>query len=245
MANQATPKKKRATAQGSATSGPQPVAAPDASHLQPRRAERRAELVKNQRTERRKRYQKQRRDWLLTKIGAGVIAIALLVGLGYAIYNYAEDRRLNVEPDGVQEFNYTGGNHTQTSGEPVEYTESPPVGGVHDGAWQNCGVYDQPIYNWHAVHSLEHGAVWITYRPDLPQDQIDELRDKFDGQTYVLVSPYPDLQAPIVATAWNNQLELESVDDERLDQFARYFRQGPQTLEPGAPCTGGTTTTQA
>ncbi|MGH2534924.1 MAG: DUF3105 domain-containing protein [Thermomicrobiales bacterium] len=245
MANQTTSKKKRTTAQGSTTSGPRPAATPETSHIPPPRAARRAELVKNQRAERRKRYQKQQRDWLLTKIGAGAVAVALLVGLGYAIYNYAEDRRLNVKPDGVQEFSYVGGDHTPQSGTPVEYTESPPVGGAHDSAWQNCRVYDQPIYNWHAVHSLEHGAVWITYQPNLPQEQINELRNKFDGQTFVLVSPYPDLQAPIVATSWNNQLELQSVDDERLDQFVRYFRQGPQTQEPNATCAGGTTVTRA
>jgi hypothetical protein len=241
MANQATSKKKRATT----TASPQPVAATDTSHIQPPRAQRRAEIVKNQREERKKRYQKQQRDWMLTKIGAAVVAVALLVGLGFAIYNYAEDRQNNVKPEGVQEYSYAGGSHTQQSGTPVEYTESPPVGGEHDTAWQTCAVYDAPIYNWHAVHSLEHGAVWITYRPDLPQEQIDELKDKFEGQTYVLVSPYPDLQSPIVATAWNNQLELDSIDDERLDQFVNYFRQGPQTQEPGATCAGGTTVTQA
>ncbi len=52
--------------------------------------------------------------------------------------------------------------------EPVTYTENPPVGGVHNPVWQNCGYYAAPIPNETAVHSLEHGAIWITYQPDLP-----------------------------------------------------------------------------
>ena len=51
----------------------------------------------------------------------------------------------------------------------VELPVVPPVAGEHNAAWQNCtgNVYDAPIANEHAVHSLEHGAIWITYRPDL------------------------------------------------------------------------------
>jgi hypothetical protein len=90
---------------------------------------------------------------------------------------------------------------------------------------------------------MEHGAVWITYQPNLPADQVDILR-KAAQQSYVLVSPYPGLPSPVVASAWSNQLKLDSASDPKLDQFVRYFRQGPQTPEPGAPCTGGTSATE-
>ncbi len=87
---------------------------------------------------------------------------------------------------------------------------------------------------------MEHGAVWITYRPGLPQDQIEKLRDLAQSQTYILVSLYPSLPFPVVASAWGNQLRLESAEDPRLEQFVHAFRLGSQTPEPGAPCTGGT-----
>jgi len=41
--------------------------------------------------------------------------------------------------------------------------ELPPMGGTHNQVWQNCGVYETPLRSDLAVHSLEHGAVWITY----------------------------------------------------------------------------------
>ena len=52
----------------------------------------------------------------------------------------------------------------------VDYPQDPPAGGPHAEVWQNCGFYDEPVVKERAVHSQEHGAVWITYRPDLPAD---------------------------------------------------------------------------
>ncbi len=121
----------------------------------------------------------------------------------------------------------------------VDYAQTPPVGGEHNPVWQNCGFYDEPVANENAVHSLEHGAVWITYSPDLPQDQVEVLRDLANSQTYILVSPYPDLPSPVVASAWGKQLSLESADDPDLERFVRAYRQGPQTPERGAVCTNG------
>jgi hypothetical protein len=122
----------------------------------------------------------------------------------------------------------------------VDYAQTPPAGGEHNPVWQNCGFYEEPISDENAVHSLEHGAVWITYQPDLSEDQISTLRDLAESQTYILVSPYPGLDSPVVASAWGKQLQLESADDPALEQFISAYRQGPQTPEPGAACTGGT-----
>jgi hypothetical protein len=105
--------------------------------------------------------------------------------------------------------------------------------------WQNCGFYPEPIVAENGVHSMEHGAVWITYRPTLAKDDIDRLR-KLTSQTFVLVSPWEKgLSTPVVASAWGKQLRLPSASDPRLKAFVRAFRLGPQTLERGAACTGG------
>jgi hypothetical protein len=126
---------------------------------------------------------------------------------------------------------------TVQSTEPVGVL--PPSGGDHDPVVQNCGPYAEPVRDENAVHSLEHGAVWIAYRPDLAADEVGALTDLTTAHPYLIVSPYPDLAAPVVATAWGVQLELDSVEDERLAAFVTRYEQGPQTPEPGAPCSGG------
>lgn len=127
----------------------------------------------------------------------------------------------------------------------ISYPQTPPVGGAHSPVWQNCGIYTAPVINEHAVHSLEHGAVWITYQPSLNASAIASLRDQVRGQSYVLLSPYPGLPAPIVLSAWGIQLKVTKANDPRIAQFLSTYSQGPQTPEPGAPCSGGVGTPDA
>ena len=114
----------------------------------------------------------------------------------------------------------------------------PPTFGEHLNAWQNCGIYDQPIGLGNALHSMEHGAIWLTYAPDLTEFQAADLRDLARGHGYVLMSPYPSQTDPVVLTAWGVQLVIESLPDERIAKFIKYYEEGPQNPEPGAPCSG-------
>jgi hypothetical protein len=70
-----------------------------------------------------------------------------------------------------------------------------------------------------AVHSLEHGAVWITYQSALPQDERERLSDLTESNSYLLVSPYADQDAPVVATAWGIQQRMGTAEDTELERF--------------------------
>ncbi|HSR14919.1 MAG TPA: DUF3105 domain-containing protein, partial [Gemmatimonadales bacterium] len=105
---------------------------------------------------------------------------------------------------------------------PIEYDRDPPAGGIHNSNEMPCQAYDEPIPNERAVHSLEHGAVWITYQPDLSADDIDALR-AYARRSEVLVSPYPGLDSPVVVTAWGRQMQADSAEDGRIDEFIRFF----------------------
>jgi Protein of unknown function (DUF3105) len=181
-----------------------------------------------------------RRTYLI--VGA---VIVLFVGgfIALAVMD-ARQKSASGAPSDVKTYDVgPAGRHT--SGD-VDYKQSPPVGGPHNPVWQNCGFYDKPVRDENAVHSLEHGAVWITYTPGLPQDQVNELKDIAQRESYVLVSPYPDLpdNTPVVASAWGKQVGLDSADDPDLQSFIQAYEQGPQTPEPGAVCSGGTSATQ-
>ncbi|MFO7540598.1 MAG: DUF3105 domain-containing protein [Chloroflexota bacterium] len=120
-----------------------------------------------------------------------------------------------------------------------EFGGLPPAGGIHNDTWQTCGIYDEPVLPEHAIHSMEHGAIWITYHPDLPENQVNQLQSMVRGQTFILLSPYPDQDAPIALTAWGLQVTVESASDNRIPRFIERYRLGPQTIERGATCNGG------
>jgi hypothetical protein len=138
-------------------------------------------------------------------------------------------------PEGVKLYPATS---TEIKRGDIDYDRDPPTNGPHSPIWQNCGFYMEPIENEIAVHSMDHGVVWISYRPDLPQSQIDELRSYAD-EDYTIISPYPDLSAPVVATAWRVQIELDGADDPRLRQFVDDFKNTEIAPLSGNRCSGG------
>ena len=138
-------------------------------------------------------------------------------------------------PKGIEVYPATT-NHTVEG--PIDYKRHPPTNGNHDPLWQNCGIYEEPIEDRHAVHSMDHGVVWITYRPDLPQQQIKALRP-YGDENYVILSPYPGQHAPVIATSWRVQLELNSPDDPRLRRFVNQFRISELAPLSGNRCTLG------
>jgi hypothetical protein len=200
-----------------------------------RRAEKVAALKKQQAA--------QKRNRLITLIGSGVGA-ALVLGLVIAFV--VSNSVPKVDPDsidiaGVTTFDDLTAVHV-ADGTAVDYEAdygmSPPAGGNHWGAWLNCGVYTEPQQDENAVHALEHGAVWVTYDPELVTgDDLTTLQDSLPD-TYIVMSPYPGLQAPVVASAWGNQVELDGVDDPRLADFVTKFWRSADVPEPTATCSG-------
>jgi hypothetical protein len=173
------------------------------------------------------------------RITVVVVTLVVVLGLGGGVTAVVlHDRKPGVDLSGVQTFTETR-NHTPSK---VSYAQTPPAGGDHNPVWLNCGIYTSPVPNENAVHDLEHGAVWITYQPTLAKADIGTLTKYATGQTYLDLSPYPNLPAPVVVSAWGKQLRLTGASDPRLEAFVKKYKQGPQTPEPGSPCTGGTGT---
>jgi hypothetical protein len=158
------------------------------------------------------------------------ITLLVVVVLGATIA-----RLTRPDLEGIFSFDNLSQNHDREA----EFADSglPPTGGSHNPAWQNCGIYTDPVDSSLAVHSLEHGAVWLAYQPDLAADKVAELQNMVRGESYILMSPFPGLRSDVVMSSWGKQLVIDSIPDEGVEQFIeRYKGEGP---EPGAPCTNG------
>ena len=176
---------------------------------------------------------------------AGVTVLVLALGgiIGYAVLNTgsgfvtAADR----VDSGYEDLRLTDNPTANHVAGPVAYPDratTPPNSGDHNGLPQTCQVYDAAIPPEHAVHSLEHGAAWVTYRPDLPADQVDVLRGLVEGNPYRMLSPYPGQTAAVSMQAWGRTLTAESATDPVVQRFLSDYTNGPQTREVGAACAG-------
>ncbi|MEO7572969.1 MAG: DUF3105 domain-containing protein [Acidimicrobiales bacterium] len=140
--------------------------------------------------------------------------------------------------DGVQSVRVDSTDlHTESI---IDYDLRPPTGGGHNPLWWSCGFYDEPIPDEHAVHDLEHGAVWLAYSPDLPDADVELIHELVRADPKLLAAPYPDLAdgEAVVATAWARQLRLDDIGDERLVEFIEQYTDGDQAPEAGATCSG-------
>lgn len=191
------------------------------------------------------------RPWgLIAMITAAVlIAVGIIGFAGYQVYQngLSWQQRLG-RIDGVKDYRKSdpkviaSGQHAWG---PLKYDQSPPVAGTHNFNWQNClgDVYDQPIANEHAVHSMEHGTVWVTYNPDKVKGaDVEKLAKLVRGKEYTMMSPYPGLDKAVSVQAWGYQLKVDSADDSRIKDFIKALRRNA-SVEPGATCSGGITAT--
>ncbi|CCG04770.1 DUF3105 domain-containing protein [Blastococcus saxobsidens] len=182
----------------------------------------------------------QQRPWGLIAGALAVVVFAAAV-IVYAVVEVREADALRVdsidEIAGAATFDYEAGQHVQT---PVDYEQSPPVGGPHDPYWADCtgSVYDVDIRHENAVHSLEHGAVWITYNPDEVSDaDVATLAGLVDGVSGRMLSPYEGQESPISVQSWGDQITADSAEDERIKQFADLMTyKAGDFPEPGATC---------
>lgn len=204
------------------------------STVKQQQAARRAEKVTAMKREQAKTTRNRKIG--ITAVWSVIAVILLVVILFVTTTGTSKNAATPAAVDGVKTFpNQTSKHVTGT----VNYTQIPPVGGDHSEVLLNCGVYSENVPNENAVHSLEHGAVWITYdAAAVAGDQLATLRKAIPA-TYAILSPFPGLPTSVVASAWGVQLEISNPADPRLAAFISKYRGAASAPEPGSPCTGG------
>ncbi|MEU6821302.1 DUF3105 domain-containing protein [Streptomyces atriruber] len=207
-------------------------------------ASRKARIEEMRRAER----ARDRRGRALTITVSALVVAALGVG-GFFLFDKASDDseaksdgkgwpKYKVSADGEKVWGKLGRTHVTKT---VNYPMTPPVGGDHNQVWMNCNgdVYKKELPEMNAVHSLEHGAVWVTYNDKAKPADLKKLEAKVKATPYSLMSPVKDQKDPVMLTAWAHQRTVKGADDPKVKEFFSKYVQGKQTPEPGAACTNG------
>lgn len=116
----------------------------------------------------------------------------------------------------------------------------PPYGGPHDGITLPCGAYQGAIREENAVHSMEHGAVIIWYRPSVVSEaeygELKELTDEhvFERGNFVILAPLEGIGGAVALSSWGESMTLESVELDTIEAYIGEFKHdAPEPIEAG------------
>jgi hypothetical protein len=172
---------------------------------------------------------------------AGFMIIALVTaGLSWWIISsilrsapQTEDKSMSV-PD-------QGNTHISVGEAHAAYNSNPPTSGPHYEQPARPGFREEPIADEHLIHSLEHGLVWISYRPSLSEEAVDQLRD-FARDSMVVITSRETNDSDVAIAAWTRLDKfdiqgstLSEEEEQRIQDFiTRYRNRGPEKLPPGS-----------
>ncbi len=211
------------------------------------------ERLKAERLERERQAQSADRRKRLVGYGVGgVLAIALVVGLGILALNgilggsdssgstvsqgeYPEGSVPAVETADLQEAamvagckleetSEEGSTHVSTDTD-VQYEGNPPTSGDHYAVPAEDGAYTEAPQTETLVHALEHGRIFIQFDPTVPDSVKGDLKALFDEDPYHMIIAPNDTDMPyeVAATTWTQTLGCTKMNDKVFDAI-RAFR---------------------
>lgn len=143
----------------------------------------------------------------------GLLIVLLVVGLVWLV--------LRSGPDPIGEtFALQGREHIPVGAEHPAYNSNPPTSGSHYASAAEWGVYDRALSDEQLIHNLEHGGIWISYRPGLIESAVVELRAfAKEHPKSVIVTEREQNDSMVSVAAWRMLLKLDSVDMDQVKQF--------------------------
>ncbi len=113
-----------------------------------------------------------------------------------------------------------GRDHIDIDKEQTTYNSNPPTSGAH-GESLPWGFYEEEIKDGNAVHNLEHGGIWISYK-DLNGTEIDKLRViAKNNPGSVIVSPRASNDSKVAVASWGRLLKMETIDEDKIREYIR------------------------
>lgn len=173
-----------------------------------------------------------------------ILAVIIVIFIGiFAFTKKSSDSTRSSEKIGVYHAEQSP-DHITRGQQHQPYNSDPPSSGPHysdAGAPIPWGVYIQEVADEVFLHNEEHGGVIITYKPDLPKDQIEKIQKMFAPPysnpkfkpNKAIVTPRSKNTHPIELAAWNYTLNLDQYDETKIKNF--YLQHVSKSPEP----TGG------
>ncbi len=208
------------------------IQSPMQSDPQPQLSKKERKVLRRAQKEEERRLQKRNKKtkkFVLWGTLGGVV-----LALGYFSFALFQDEGIQ-SPDYSKEMPYEGANHVP-EGTAVSYQTNPPTSGSH---WPNplkVGIYDKEKPDEAIIHSLEHGRIWISYKPSIPDQTKQTLKEIAQDHSLVILAPREKNETDVALAAWQrldafNLAADGTVEKERVISFIkRYRNKGPENV---------------
>lgn len=155
-------------------------------------------------------------------------AVVVLGGITFAGIGYSRWRARNLPgqliPDQGRE--HVGSDHQHV------YNSNPPTSGWHFPQPAEWGVYKEELPDGVIIHNMEHGGVWISYKPTISEElrtKLEKFYERYGRK--IIVTPREKNDTDVALAAWNrlDTFSAAEYSDERVDRFIKAFRnKGPE-----------------
>ena len=171
-------------------------------------------------------------DSTINKIAVGVVALFIVGAIALVLFAPEDSNQSTLLGEEIED---QGREHIDSGSQHPPYSSNPPTSGPHWGNPQPCSVYDEPVPDEAVIHSLEHGAIWITYRDQKDSNLASSLKDTVERDSQkVILSPRPTNESEIALVSWGRLLKLEAFDDGQISSFIKSNKNNAP--EPFASC---------
>lgn len=185
--------------------------------------------------------EKKIKQWRIFKKFLIWFSIVLFISAG--IYWFTKRSREKISERKIYAINIEdqGRAHIDVVVSHPAYNSNPPTSGWHYEEWESKGIYKEQQSDEGIVHNLEHGYIWISYKPDANPEIIRQLENFYGFGKKIIVEPRKENDKSIAIAAWNwldkfNPESKEKLNDNELkrigDFIDEYINQG---LESNAP----------
>lgn len=156
-------------------------------------------------------------------IGIGVLLTLIIIvgGVWLSSKNATENSKRLSSPMMGEKIPDLGAAHVARGRSHPKYNSNPPTSGWHwgDGV-AGAGIKNKIIPDELILHSMEHGAVVLWYKEDLPQNEIDKLKKIFrESSGKKIMLPRKNLDVPVALTSWDYILKLKTIDEAKIKEF--------------------------
>ena len=153
---------------------------------------------------------------LMRRLGWLLVALVVLTGVAWLIIRAGKARQ-NLPGES---FANVGNEHIAFSDPlPKPYNSNPPSSGAHFKGPANWDIYDYEVNDRLFIHNLEHGGIWISYKPAVPSQVVADLRAIVNelGGSKIVMAPRSANDADIAIVAWTHVFKFDVTGDGLTD----------------------------